>query len=188
MECNHQVCQLSTKRRPKTQANAAAAFEKHQEKKKAKAQSYKKKRKIHTLVLSLMADNDSDDDQSDTKQKIVQAIVATLSPTKSPKRKSKFEPAKTFSLLGDVIGLNTVTKPLLEIGICRELPHFSFFVGKQDSDFHPKLQPAYDTCACLNCGYLPYHTSIAKSYPRLSQINHLFRRRLLSYYTKRSSF
>ena len=63
--------------------------------------------------------------------------------------------------------MNTGTKPLLEIGICRELPHFSFFIGKPDSDFHPKLQPAYDTCAGLNCGYLPYHTTIAKSYPQL---------------------
>lgn len=81
-----------SKDNPKIQANAAAAFDAHKQKKKAKAQPYKKKRKIHTLVSSLMADNYSDDDQSETKQKIAQAIVATLSPTKFPKIKAKFEP------------------------------------------------------------------------------------------------
>lgn len=114
-----------------------------------------------------MADNDSDYDQSDSKQKNPQVSVTTLSPTKSPKRNAKFELVKTILLLSDLVILTTGTKPLLDIGICKELPHFSFFVGKSNSNFLPKLQPAYDTCAALNCGYLPYHTSIAKAYTEL---------------------
>ena len=42
------------------------------------------------------------------------------------------------------------------------LPHC-----KLNDSFHPQLQPAYDTCTALNCGFLPFHTAIAKTYPEL---------------------
>ena len=58
-------------------------------------------------------------------------------------------------------------KPHLEIPVYKCLPHFSFHVGKLNDSFHPQVQPAYDTCAALNCGFLPFHTAIAKTYTKL---------------------
>ena len=61
----------------------------------------------------------------------------------------------------------TNLKPHLDIPVYKCLPHFSFHVGKLTDSFHPQLQPAYDTCAALNCGFLPFHTAVAKAYPEL---------------------
>ena len=152
---------------PEFQAKAAARFEAHKDKKKKKQSTYKRKKRVETMISSLLEGCDSDDDSSDTNTKLAEALITKLSPKKSMNKKPRFTPASTFTLFYDIIILQSATKPCLDINVHKNLPHFSFHIGSQKSEFHPSLQPAYDTCAALNCGYLPYHAAIAKAYPAL---------------------
>ena len=151
---------------PEFQAKAAARFEAHKDKKKKKQAQCKRKKRVETMISSLLENCTSDEESASTTNKVAEALVAKLSPQR-PKKKSKFTPTSTFTLFYDVLILQTSTKPCLDINVHRSLPHFSFHIGSQNNDFHPTLQLAYDTCAALNCGYLPYHIAIAKAYPAL---------------------
>ena len=55
-------------------------------------------------------------------------------------------------------------KPPLPIGHDPALPHINFSVGKSDKQSF-KISLAFDSCAVLNVGFLPYHLAIAKACP-----------------------
>ena len=153
---------------PKAQANAAAKFEEYKKKRESKTKTSKKKKRIETIFTEVLAGVDTEDDEA-IRNRFQQAFVSKSdSAPSSPIKRAKAEASSSsLILIYNVLTSPTDLKPHLDIPVFKCLPHFSFHVGKLDSDFHPQLFPAYDTCAALNCGYLPYHTAIAKAYPEL---------------------
>lgn len=146
---------------PAVQAHAAKMFKEFKQRKRDRYASRKKK-KFENMLTDLFSD-DSDKDENNLKAQF-KAFLSTKS--ESPK-KAKFNPSKNLNLLFECLNITSDAKPRLEIPVSRALPHFGFHIGSPDGGFHPQLQPAYDTCAALNCGFLSYHVAIAKAYPEL---------------------
>ena len=125
-----------------------------------------KRKKIESFISDLLIPDEGAEEDIMKKQ-LAQALLSRVNDSDSPTKRSKyFTPNKSFILLFDCMNLNT-DKPHLDIPVNRCLPHFTFHIGPKEGTFHPQLQPAYDTCAALNCGFLNYHIAIAKSYPEL---------------------
>ena len=151
---------------PAVQANAAIKFKEYKQRKKERYENYKKKKKIES-ILSDVIDKNKDLDENELKVKF-QEVLASRSSSESPTKKQRYFSAEsTVTLFFEVMSSYHDGKPLLDIPVQKHLPHFSFHIGPVKHHFHPQLQPAYDTCAALNCGYMPYHLSIAKAYPDL---------------------
>ena len=153
---------------PQAKAAAAAKFEEFKKKRKNRTDKNKKKKRIESIFTEVLVGVDADDEEA-IRNRFQQAFVSKSdSVPSSPTKKARAEvSSSSLVLIYNVLTSPTELKPHLDIPVFKCLPHFSFHVGKLDSDFHPQLFPAYDTCAALNCGYLPYHTAIAKAYPEL---------------------
>ena len=149
---------------PSVQANAAIKFKEFKQRKKDRYANYKKKKKMES-ILSDVLDNNSTLDDEELKAKFQEAL-GTRSNSEFPTKKRRyFQSDSTVTLFFEVLTSFQDDKPLIDIPVLKNLPHFYFHIGPPKHHFHPQLQPAYDTCAALNCSYMPYHLSIAKVYP-----------------------
>ena len=151
---------------PKCIAQADKKIKEFKQKKRDKQENRKKKKKIDAILSEVLKDVGSDDEEA-IKEKLRNTLLSTEVPGSPTKKARTAASGSNLILLYHVLSSAIDSKPILDIPVFKCLPHFTFHIGKPDSSFHPQLQPAYDTCASLNCGYLPYHTAIAKNYPEL---------------------
>ena len=151
---------------PKCIAQADARFKEFKQKKRDKYSSNKKKKKLEAIWTEVLKNVDSDNEDA-IKDKLKSTLLSTDTPESPSKKARVASSGSNLILLYHVLSSTMDSKPILDIPVFKCLPHFTFHIGKPDSSFHPQLQPAYDTCASLNCGYLPYHMAIAKNYPEL---------------------
>ena len=150
---------------PAVQAHAAKMFKEFKQRKRDRYASCRKK-KFETILTNILGD-DSEHDENDLKSQF-KAFSADKSSKPSPTKKiKKISSDKNLILLFECLNLTSEDKPRLEIPVSRALSHFCFHIDRHDASFHPQLQPVYDTCAALNCGFLSYHIAIAKTYPEL---------------------
>ena len=109
------------------------------------------------------------DGEEAIRSRFQQAFLSKTDPAPPFSRKKTKLTVSTSSLIliYSVLTSPTELKPHLKIPFFKCLPHFSFHVEKMTDSFHPQLQPAYNTSAALNCGFLPFYTAITKVYPEL---------------------
>ena len=64
-----------------------------------------------------------------------------------------------------VLSVEEKSAPRLPIAIEQDLAHFPLSLGKKGDTCQVALECLFDTGACLNVGYLPFHEAVARRFP-----------------------